>query len=47
MPFIQAPALVLWNPHEVHCFEHDPESLDRSTEHRSVGDVERISFLSE
>src|SRR5437867_1747796 len=43
MPFVEAPGFFLRNPHEIHFFEREPESLDRTLQYRSVGDVEYIS----
>ena len=44
---VQPPRLVLGNPHQVHCFEHDPQRLDRTAQHGGEGDVERVSVGGE
>ena len=47
MAFVHAPAVVNRNPHLIHLFQHEPERLDCSLEHRGVSHVEDELFTQQ
>src|SRR5262245_30953930 len=44
---VQAPAALHRNPHEIHAVQHEPEGADGALEHRSEGQIERVSLLAQ
>src|SRR5690242_2213901 len=47
VPFIEAPAPVHRDPHQVHLVLHQPERADRALEHGGVRDVESETLLAQ
>jgi len=42
--FVQKPGVLDGNPHPIHFFEGQPQSLDRAFQNRGEGEVEHIAF---
>src|SRR5262245_23623616 len=47
MAFVEAPALLLRDPHQIHHVERDPQSADGAPQNRGVRDVEDITAFFE